>query len=90
MKEHERSRVNGDDKLWFGKHSNEELHASVTTEQNFELIRVENNVGKRRLQEQVEILKVKKEKKLNLLNNLTYFESGKLFGPVVGGRLQRE
>jgi hypothetical protein len=55
--------VNGDDKSWFGKHCNEEQHASQPVEQSFEIIRIENNVRKRRLMEQMEILKVKKEKK---------------------------
>ena len=79
----------GDDKLWFGKHCNEEQHAIQPIEQIFEIIRVENNVRKRRLQEQMEILKVKKGKKRNLLSNLTYFESEKLLDLVIGGKRGR-
>lgn len=89
MKEHKRSRVNGDGVSWFGKHCNEKQHTNTSAEQNFEIIKVENNLGKRRLKEQLEILKVKKERKVNLLNNVTTFESERLFSLVIGGKRQR-
>ena len=85
MKEQKWSKVNGDDKSWFGKLCNEEQHANQQVEQNFEIFSAENNVRKRRLQKQIEILKVKKGK-CNLLNNVTYFRSEKLFDLVICGK----
>ena len=70
MKEHERSKVNGDNKSWFGKHCNEEQHTNEPAEQNVEIIRVENNAKKRKLKEQMEVVKVKRDRKSNFLNLL--------------------
>jgi hypothetical protein len=71
MKYNEGSKVNGEDKLWFGEYCNEEQRTNQPAKQNFEIIRVENNVRKRRQQEQRKILKLEDEKKHKLFNDVS-------------------
>jgi hypothetical protein len=51
------STVKGDNKkYWFGKHCNKKQHTNQSTEQNFEIIKVENNTKKRKLKKQMKII----------------------------------
>ena len=84
MKEHANSKAKRDDKSLFGKHCNDEGHSSEEAEQKFETLHIETSTRRRKLKEQLEIVKAKKEGKQVLINNVTQFESEKLFGLVIG------
>ena len=79
-KEHETSREKEDGKSLFGKHCNEEKHNGSGI---FEVTRVENHTKRRKLWEQMEIAKAKKEK-ASILNNVVTFDSEGLFSLVIG------
>ena len=74
--EHEVSLKKKDEKSLFGKHANEENHENVDLKQKFEILRIENDTQKRKLFEQLEIIKLIGQN--NLLNSVTKFESEKL------------
>ncbi len=73
LKEHETSQRLKDDKSLFGKHTNDEQHTN-----NYTILKVELNTQKLKLFEELEITKQKKYRN-NLINNITNFESQKLF-----------
>ena len=84
MKEHANSKAKRDDKSLFGKHYNDEGHSSEEAEQKFETLHTETSTRRSKLKEQLEIVRAKKEGKQVLINNVTKFESEKLFGLVIG------
>ena len=79
-KEHKKSREKEDGKSLFGKHCNEEHHNGDGI---FEVLHVENRTKRRKLREQMEIAKAKRQKAC-LLNNVITFNSEKLFSLVIG------
>mgnify|MGYP000994481297 CR=1 FL=1 len=86
MKEHAKSKAKWNDKSLFGKHCNDERHSSKAAEQKFEIFLHPGTFARRRkLEERLEIVEAKKEEKQILMNNVTTFESEKLFGLVIGG-----
>ena len=84
MNEHAKFKAKRDNKSLFEKHCNDEEHSSEEAEQKFETLHTQTSTRRRKLEEQLEIVKAKKEGKQVLINNVTQFESEKLFGLVIG------
>ena len=73
-----------DDKSLFGKPCNAEGHSGEEAEHKFETLHTETSTRRRKLEEQLEIVRAKKEGKQVLIDNGTEFESEKLFRLVIG------
>ena len=85
VKEHVNSKAKQDDKSLLEKHCcYDKGHSSEKAEQKFEMPHTKTSTRRRKPKEQLEIVRVKKEGKQVLINNVTKFESEKLFGLVIG------
>jgi len=78
IKEHENSQKQKDDKSLFGKHSNDHKHINNNLTEKYKILTIQNNMKKRKLQEQLEIIKLKNAQR-NLINSNTNFQSETLF-----------
>ena len=61
MKEHAKSKAKRDYKSLYGKHGNDEVHFSEAAEQKLETLHTETSTRRRKLKEQLEIVRAKKE-----------------------------
>jgi len=77
IKEHEKAMKNKDEKSLFGQHANDENHPNEELKDKFKIIKIEKDTQKRKLFEQLEIIKQRK-KPNTLINAVTSFESEKL------------
>lgn len=67
----------------FARHFNETKHKFPNLTENVEIIRLEDNIYKRKLIEEVEILKMKKEEKDKLLNIKVDFANEDMFYHII-------
>ena len=67
-------------------HCNDEEHSREAAEQKFETFHTETSTRRRKRKQQLEIIvRTKKEEKQVLIDNVTKFESEKLFRLVMDG-----
>ena len=82
MKEYAKSKAKRVDRLLFGKPCNDEGHSNEAAEQKFETLHPETSTRRKKLEEQLEIVQVP-------VNNVTKFESEKLFGLLIDGNKRK-
>ena len=83
MKEHAKFKTKRDDKSLFGEHCYDEGQPGEAAKQKFKTLHTETSTRRRKLKEQLEIVRVKMEGKQVLINNVIKFKSEKLFGLVI-------
>ena len=62
----------------FGKHCNDEGPSSEAAERKFEILHTETSTRRKKLKEQLEIVRAKKKRKQVLINNVIKFECERL------------
>ena len=75
-----KSKAKRDDKSLFGKHWTDEKHSNEAAEQKFEILHATAATKRRKLKEQLKIVRAKKEGKQILIHKVTKFESEKRIG----------
>lgn len=71
-----------DEKSLFGKHSNDGTHQNSDQNQKYEILEIDKSERKRKLYEQLEIIKHKR-KPNNVINSVISFENEKLLKLVL-------
>jgi Reverse transcriptase (RNA-dependent DNA polymerase) len=70
----------------YARHFNESGHKFINPKENMEIIKIENNPQKRKLIEELEILKVKKEDKNKLMNIKVDFTNEEIFYYILNNK----
>ena len=70
----------------YARHFNESGHKFINPNENMEIIKIENNPQKRKLIEELEILKVKKEDKNKLMNIKVDFTNEEIFYYILNNK----
>ena len=79
MRENARVDGNGTKNSLYARHFNETGHRFLDPTENVEIVRLENNISKRKLYEELEILKVRKKNSNALMNIKTEFSNEDMF-----------
>ena len=83
LKEHARGEGDRTTNSLFARHFMDTGHSFVNPMNNVEILKIEKDMGKRKLMEELEILKIKKENKEKLMNIQTDFNNDEIFFHVL-------